>query len=378
MQVYISVIGSQVGAFMSAVLRVILIGLGTFAVLLVSASILALGYRAWRQYETSRAMAIESPNGIVQTGFVRIGGIDQWISIRGQNRDNPVILLLHGGPGLAMSPLQVWFVPWEHAFTVVQWDQRGAGLTYGRYGKATPNLTEKQIVSDGIELAEYLRVRLHKEKIVLLGHSWGSMIGLEMIARRPELFSAFVGTGQIVDAAAGERLTYDRLLQKADMAGDMKTVDALKAIGPPPYKSVGAMMSERGLAGAYPVPNERGYVAKSAPAALFAPGITLIDIFDNVAGALYSTDRLYLATSSFKAERLGTKFEVPIFFFQGELDDNTPTDLVAAYLESIDAPHKELVRFPGGGHLTLLTMRDQFLKELIARVRPLVVASPPH
>ncbi|HEY4940286.1 MAG TPA: alpha/beta hydrolase [Rhizomicrobium sp.] len=349
-------------------LRGMLVGLAALVLAVVA---IGMGYRAWRQRENGLAMAMAAPNGIEQTGFVAIGGIDQWISIRGRDRANPVILLLHGGPGLAMSPLQLWFVPWERDFTVVQWDQRGAGLTYGRYGKATPDLSEEQIVQDGIELAEYLCRRLHKKKIVLLGHSWGSQIGLQMIRRRPDLFSAYVGTGQAVDNAEAERRGYERLLRMAQSGGDARTVAALKQLGPAPYADADAMMSERRLAAAYAPPGERDYLMKSTPTALFAPGISLMDLYDNVSGALYSGSRLFAEASAFKAERLGTSFATPVFFFQGDLDDIAPADLVAAYFAKIEAPQKALVRFRGGGHLTLLTMREEFLRQLDVRVRPL-------
>lgn len=147
---------------------------------------------------TARDYAISTPNGIQEDRYVTLGGIEQWISIRGEDRNNPVILLVHGGPGDATSLygyalLRSWF----KRFTVVQWDQRGAGRTYERDGPSTPMVTIDRIVQDGIELSDSLRRELKKDRIVVVGHSFGSIVGLEMVKARPDLYYAFVGTGQI-------------------------------------------------------------------------------------------------------------------------------------------------------------------------------------
>ena len=145
--------------------------------------------------------------------YVPIGGIRQWIQIRGEDRANPVLLYVHGGPGASALALSWAWQPWEKYFTVVQWDQRGAGRTYRLNGDAeAPGMTIDQMTKDGIEVAEYLRAHLHKEKIVLLGHSWGSILGINMVRRRPDLFSAYVGTGQFVEAERNEAYNYAHVL----------------------------------------------------------------------------------------------------------------------------------------------------------------------
>jgi pimeloyl-ACP methyl ester carboxylesterase len=158
--------------------------------------------------------AVTAEGGIDEAMYVKIGGIEQWITIRGEDRKNPALLLLHGGPGDATNP---WgyaaFRSWLKYFTVVQWDQRGAGRTLGRNGAASAStITIEQMVRDGVELAELLRKKLGKEKLVLVGHSWGSILGVFMAKGRPELFYAFVGTllltpplsnGPLVNAMAG-------------------------------------------------------------------------------------------------------------------------------------------------------------------------------
>ena len=353
------------------------LGGGVAAVLL--GLVLLLGYRALRQHAEADRYAIRTPHGIQEAGYVRIGGIDQFVLIRGEDRRNPVVLMLHGGPGLAQSLLFPWFRPWEKDFTVVQWDQRGAGNTFGRYGDKTPDLTPERMTQDGIELAQYLRRRLGTDRLILVGHSWGSQLGLRMVAARPDLFAAYVGTGQAVDDAKAERAGYDLLLAEADKAHDAKGLAALRQAGPPPYRDSKAMLAVRQASIPYgPKAEQPGvYYGRSLPTALFAPGFSLKDFWNASAGGLYTLKVLPPAKISFDARAsLGRTFGTPMFFIQGELDTLTPTPLVKAYMDDISAPRKELVVLPGDGHGALLTDPDGFLAAMRAHVRPVVAPAP--
>ena len=138
--------------------------------------------------------------------YVKIGGIDQWIQIRGEDRSNPVILFVHGGPGTSTIPISSGWQPWEKYFTVVQWDQRGAGRTFRMTGDSVATtMTLAQMTEDGVEVAEFVRAHLHKDRIVLIGHSWGSFLGIHIVKRRPDLFHAYVGTGQVVGRQTFEK-----------------------------------------------------------------------------------------------------------------------------------------------------------------------------
>jgi pimeloyl-ACP methyl ester carboxylesterase len=176
------------------------------AVLAVLAIGSGLGFRAYRQHLGARALAIQSPNGLQEGMYVKIGGIDQWVQIRGEDRDNPVILFVRGGPDGSTIPILSGWQSWERYFTVVQWDQRGAGRTFRRTGESiATTMTLARMPHDGVEVAEYLRAHLHKDKIVLIGHSWGSFLGIQIVKQRPDLFYAFVGTGQVVGKQTFER-----------------------------------------------------------------------------------------------------------------------------------------------------------------------------
>src|SRR5579864_8132992 len=129
-----------------------------------------------------------------ETAFAPIGGIEQWVAIRGRDRLRKAMLFLHGGPGDAQSPFLSVFAPWEERYVVAQWDQRGSGKTFVKNGTSTPNMTLDQLAQDAVEVTQYVLRRLKAHKLILVGFSWGAMLGLSVIRLRPELFHAFVGT----------------------------------------------------------------------------------------------------------------------------------------------------------------------------------------
>lgn len=195
-------------------------------------------YRSVRQRHLAAILVLPA-GGIDEGRFVRLGGVEQWISIRGENRANPVLLVLAGGPAMSYVTFAPLLRDWERHFTVVQWDRRGVGRTYGRNGKGGDGpLTFQRMTEDGIELAGFLCEHLHQNKIIVLGHSMGSWIGVAMVTRRPDLFSAYVGSDQMVDMARNEAVSYNLALQRARAAGDQASLRKLAAIGPPPYQRI--------------------------------------------------------------------------------------------------------------------------------------------
>ncbi len=320
--------------------------------------------------------AITSPKGIDEGAFVPIGGIDQWITIRGQDRDNPVLLILHGGPGDVTNPWTfAMFAPWEEHFTVVQWDQRGAGKTYERNGaRIGPTMTLDRMAQDGVELSDYLRHHLNKKKIIIVAHSFGSIIGLKMVRARPDLFFAYVGTGEIADETRNYYAAYDALMQKARATGNQQALNELTQIGPPPYKSGAGYRVQWKWANTFEGANV--FLFERLGLALVAPGSSLHDFNMAEDGERLSGDRLVgpPATTETEAD-LGLDFAIPMFFFQGAEDFTTPTALAHQYLDALKAPQKAFVPIDGAGHFAMFMKADQFLKELVARVRPLAVAT---
>jgi hypothetical protein len=149
------------------VIKIALLGLLALLAILI---VCAISYRAYHQQQNSAALAIHTLNGIDEAMFVPIGGIKQWITIRGTNRDNPAVLFLHGGPGTPTNLLDFSMAPaWSPSFTLVQWDQRGAGKSFANGGTAATDMTIDRMAQDGIELTLFLREHLHKDKIIIVG-----------------------------------------------------------------------------------------------------------------------------------------------------------------------------------------------------------------
>jgi pimeloyl-ACP methyl ester carboxylesterase len=316
--------------------------------------------------------AIRSPRGIDEAAFVPLGGIEQWVTIRGQDRANPVLLFLHGGPGDVTNPWSfALFAPWEEHFTVVQWDQRGAGRTLRKSGPGVaPTLTVERLAQDGVELAEYLRRHLAKDRIYLVAHSFGSIIGLRMAHARPELFAAYVGTGQVADSSRSYTVAWEELLRKARAVGSRRAIDELTRIGPPPYRSDEGYGVQRKWSNAFEGANQ--FLPGTLGLALVAPGGSVADIDDSVDGQLLSADRLVPQTRSLTPRDLGLEFAVPIVFIQGAEDFTTPTSLARRYLDAIRAPRKAFLPLAGAGHFAVFTHSPQFLAELVTHVEPLV------
>jgi len=354
------------------ILRTILVLCGILVLLIGT----GLGWRALRQHRVAKAMSIPGAGGIDERRFVRIGGVNQWIAIRGQNRDNPAILVLHGGPGAANSPLERIFLPWERDFTVVQWDQRGAGKSY------SPNKAPASIdlmVKDAAEVSEYVCGRLHRKKIILLGHSWGSLLGILLVKAHPGLFDAWVGTGQIMNMQKGESEAYARILAKARTRGDKEAIDALVQSGPPPYRSIRQMGLERRWAMQYEPGLDYGVTGPRLLLAelLTAPDYSLKDVVNYIRGEIdgdaFFGEALDGPVMRIDLPALGTGFPIPFFVVQGAEDDVTPASLAQAYFDQVVAPRKAMLLVPGAGHMVMMTRPDAFLKFLLANVRPLAL-----
>lgn len=319
-----------------------------------------------------RRQAIRSPAGIDESGFVSIGGVEQWVSIRGENSANPVLVLLHGGPGTSFLPLGYeTFRAWEQDFTLVQWDQPGAGRTFGRNGTLDADLTLERIARDGLEVVAHALRRLGQDQAILLGVSWGSVLGIEMVRRRPALFSAYVGSGQVVDMAANEAVGYRELAERLKARGADKALARLRKIGPPPYDGVKPLLAERKILMAHPPASERGTMGVMLGRLLLAPGYGLRQIRDWVGAGQHTTTRMLAALTAYSDDVVAPVVPVPVLIIQGDEDIQTPTSLAAAYFEKLSAPAKRWVTLPGGGHNAILMMSDRFLEALKANL-PLV------
>lgn len=315
------------------------------------------------------AMAGRPRTGPVDDGFFHeIDGAKHWVRVRGDDLANPMILYLHGGPGASAS-LSTWVLfqalGLEKTFTIVYWDQPGAGRTFEAAGKVIPpGVTQASIAADGCRIAEAMRRRYGKSKLVLVGGSWGSAIGLRMALERPDLFHAYVGTAQAVSKPQGEVIGYRRVLAEARARGDEKAISDLVKSGPPPYASVQPFLVQRKWASAYEPMNG----AMSFSAAATRAGLTKAEN-DLWLEGFIASDRYFVGAkfdgdwTRFEACDLGRTFRTPMFFFHGADDNIAPAELVEAYANWIRAPRKLYVAIPGGGHN--VSLRDPRFVELL-------------
>lgn len=320
----------------------------------------------------ARQYAIDPAKGIDEGMYVHIGDIDQWITIRGENRQNAALLFVHGGPGDVTNPWSfVYFAAWEKNFTVVQWDERGAGRTLRKSGPAVAStMTLDRMAQDGIELSEFLRKHLGKDKIILVAHSFGSILGLRMVRTRPDLYYAYVGTGQVGDETKNYSIAYTALLEKAQANGNQQALAELRRVGPPPYTNGEGYLVQRQWANSFEGADR--FLPGTFGLALMAPGNSVQDVNDWLDGQALSGERLVPQTTSATMKDLGLEFQAPIFFFQGREDFTTPTSLAKQYLNLINAPLKKLV-LVDGGHFAVFINSEQFLSALIANVLPLTI-----
>ncbi|MBP0724098.1 alpha/beta hydrolase [Bacillus sp. RG28] len=329
--------------------------------------------RKRNQSQNAKLLQIKTPNSIVESSYIKIGGIDQWISIRGEDRNNPILLLIHGGPASTYSVFNPLLRSWEKHFTVVQWDQRGAGKTFGKNGKdSCGTITFELLAKDGIEVAEYLTEKLGQPKVVLIGSSAGSLIGIMMANRRPDLFYAYVGTDQ--NAPDSQNLLHEISVNAVRKSGNSKGVQFLEK-----------MEADRSQISRKDVDKRNRILVKAIrdvpnmitdlilPSLISSPEHKIKDIMDIFKGMSFSLDHLFAELINFDFKKVGMQFELPIFIIHGDNDIITPTELAKLYYNEIEAPHKEFVLIKNAGHLACFARADQFLEELLTRVRPLIV-----
>lgn len=307
--------------------------------------------------------------------FVPLGGIDQSISIRGDDRANPVLLVVHGGPGEAQWPQAEIYRPWEKSFTVVQWDQRGAGHTFGRYGTKTPDVTLDRISKDGVELVEYLCRDLGKKRIIVLGHSWGSIVATRMVQMRPELFAAYVGTGQVTSWAAMVKTQYDLVLAKARKDGDQATIKEVEANRPDlaNAQQYFAFSSKYHVRSLWPA-SDREWLQhlRSQAAELKAREP---EQFKNLEDGMEFTGEHVLPDQlATNLPKTACDIDTAYFIIQGQDDIVTPTQAAVDYFKCIKSPKKELILIPNAGHFAFMTASDRFLEALTSKVRPVAIA----
>lgn len=317
------------------------------------------------------------PGGFATLEKVRIGESDQWILARSESAANPIILFLHGGPGTSqLSANKRDTRALERAFVVVDWDQRGAGKSY-RAIDDVQRMNIAQFVQDVREMTLYLLKKFGKERLVLVGHSWGTVIGALAVARYPELFHCYVGISQVAHMAEGEALSYRWTLDQARKHEDRRAIAALERIGPPPYTGdwrAKTITERRYLArfGGEVHGSRIGALRRVLRGICFSREYSPIDRVNIFRGILGSMKLLWpelLTTNLFISV---PEMRVPVLFAEGRFDYEVPSEIAARYFQVLKAPAKDWIWFEKSAHLPQAEEPEAFNRMILDRVLPLV------
>jgi pimeloyl-ACP methyl ester carboxylesterase len=304
------------------------------------------------------------PRSIASLEKIKLGGYEQTVLIRGKSIDNPVLLFLHGGPGSSELPLVRHFnSALEEHFIVVLWDQRGTSKSFSPCIDGE-SMTIDRFVGDTRELVELLRRRFQKDKIYLVGHSWGSYLGLRMAREHPELFHAYVGIGQVVSMIDGERISLRYVLGKARASNNRRALRELSAIGDYPStrdgwfsdvftqrkwlgKFGGVMYGKEGMEGLFLITRP--------------PEFTIFEFVPFFLGSMYSLRSLWpqlLRAGDFR--KSAPALSLPVYFVTGRHDHNVPFELTEDYFKKLRAPRKRLVWFDKSAHMPNVEEPEKF------------------
>jgi pimeloyl-ACP methyl ester carboxylesterase len=315
-------------------------------------------------------------DSIAEVSYRRLGGLDQWVMIRGESVVNPPLIMLHGGPGLSETALFRHFnAALEKHFTVVYWDQRGAGKSFARtIPDAT--MTVEQFLSDLDELVGAVRVRLGHGKVTIFGHSWGSVLGALYAARHPDKVAAYAGGAQIGDWPAAEAGSYAYAVATAERLGNEKVLRKLRAIGPPPY-SAKAVFTERTCVQRLDGQLSPRTLISMARLAVGGPEASLLDVPNTVRGFRWTLDVMWPEVSTLNLLELVPVLRVPVLIFLGRRDHWVPAATTLAYFDALTAPSKQLLWFEQSGHEMFMDEPEKFNRAMIELVRPRAVTGAP-
>jgi pimeloyl-ACP methyl ester carboxylesterase len=309
----------------------------------------------YQWFAPGRTPAIAGPHSIALLETLRIGGVNQYILVRGTDTSHPVLLFLHGGPGMpAMYLAHAFQQELEKEFVVVQWDRRAAGKSYRE--DVSETLNSEQLVADTVELTNKLRTWFHQDKICLAGHSWGTYLGMLVIARHPELYRAYVGIGQLARLAPIAGIQDEYIRRCAKERGDLQ---ALKE-----FDEKGASVREELL---FKFGGELHHATSYLPlllTGLAAPEYSLRDARNIPKGvSLYAKHFVYNSISGELMDAIA-EVKVPVYFFTGRYDYTDPFTLTEEYFAKLGAPQKHLIWFDDSAHFPFYEEPEAFARQM--------------
>jgi pimeloyl-ACP methyl ester carboxylesterase len=310
---------------------------------------------------------------IAEIARLRLGGIEQWVMIRGENIRNPPLILLHGGPGLSeTSMFRYYNASLEKDFTVVYWDQRGAGKSFDP-GIPRSSMTVEQFITDLDELVDAVCRRVGATKVTILGHSWGSTLGVLYTARFPHKVAAYVGCAQIGDGKVGDALSYEYALATAQRLGHRKALEALRRMGPPPH-SAKDLMSERTWVQRLDGQLRPRALWTMARMILGTPESSILELPKAWRAFRFTLDAMWTEVSTLNLLERVPALQVPTFFLLGRQDHWVPAAASVAYIDALTAPSKQVVWFERSGHEPFVDEPAAFNAAMRDLVRPVVAA----
>ncbi|HKL43641.1 MAG TPA: alpha/beta hydrolase [Clostridia bacterium] len=309
---------------------------------------------------------IKGDLGISELIKVEVNDSDQWISIRGKNKNNPVILFLAGGPGGSqLGAVRRNLKNLENNFTIVNWEQPGSGKSFNSLD--TEALDIEKYVNDGLVITDIIKEKLGKEKIYIIGESWGSALGVFLVNKNPDDYYAFIGTGQMVAFEETEKICYKTALDLAKSKGDQEQVDKLEEIGQPPHYGENMALTtatylqylSKEMAENPDISNP-GY---STLEDLASPEYGILDQVNFFRGMLSTFSKVYPQLYPIDLRNDFSDLEVPVYMIHGKYDLNAPISLVKDYYNQLEAPEKKLIIFEHSGHSPWINEKELFCQK---------------
>jgi proline iminopeptidase len=343
---------------------------------IVAVSLLVFSVALLRPASTSAIRDADGdviPGSVAELTRIDVNGHDLGLLIRGHSVENPVLLFLAGGPGGSeYGAMRRHLAELEEHFTVVTLDQRGAGTSYVELDP-TDTMTLQGAVDDTIVVTQYLRDRFDTDQIYLAGQSWGTTLGVLAVQERPELYRAYVGTGQMVSQLATDRIFYDDTLAWAEATGNDGLADDLRDIGPPPYDEMlgyeTALSHEQEV---YPYDHsENSEGSGQMSENLLVSEYTLLDQLHVLPAFMDTFGALYPQLQEIDFRETATEFDVPMFFVQGVHEADGRAEVFDDWFPMIDAPIVDRVAFDTSGHRPLWEQPDEFVDYMTGTVLPM-------
>lgn len=316
----------------------------------------------WLYPAYTPSISSKAGKSIASLEFIEIGGTEQSLLVRSHNTSNPILLFLHGGPGMPMTYLAHTFQDeLEKEFTVVHWDQRGAGRSYTKNIPAAASINTQQYLDDAKQLIDTLRIRYNQDKVVLAGHSFGTYLGSILVEQNPELFSAYISIGQVVDSRKARALQLAFIkseAQKNERHEILKALEANESI------SLENWLFEFGGE----LKNSTSFLPLLW-AGLNAPEYTAQNALDVGKGSSFSSRNMKFNVLSNSIYHEIREYKVPIYFIAGRYDYTTPSELIHEYYELISAPHKEFIWFEESAHFPFFEEPTKFTEVMIKKIK---------